>query len=130
MATATKGDLFFAILVSLNKGRISDAIRSVERVRCFRAASQSAPERLRVSGPSVLRPRREVLSLDWDRIGRVTPACFLAARDLFGKPVSTFPDRALSKSQEAWPGAGSERSKSPARAAAEAPEGERASESR
>jgi hypothetical protein len=45
-------------------------------VRCFRAASQAAPERLRVSSPSVLRPRREMLSLDWDRRGRVTPACF------------------------------------------------------
>ena len=46
-----------------------------------------------------------MLSLDWDRIGRVTPAGVLAAHDLFGKPVSTFPDHALSKSQEAWPGA-------------------------
>jgi hypothetical protein len=61
------------------EGRIPDAIRSVERVRCFRADSQSAPERLRASGPSVLRPRREVLSLDWDRRGRVTPAGFRRA---------------------------------------------------
>ena len=51
-----------------HEGRIPDAIRNVERVRCFRAGSQPAPERLRASFPSVLRPRREVLSLDWDGI--------------------------------------------------------------
>jgi len=49
----------------LIEGRIPDAIRSVERVRCFRAGSQSAPERLRASFPSVLRPRRGVLPLHW-----------------------------------------------------------------
>src|SRR5260221_712267 len=55
--------------ISLIEGRIPDAIRSVERVRCFRAGSQPAPERLWASFSSVLRPRREVLSLDWDRKG-------------------------------------------------------------
>ena len=60
--------------ISLIEGRIPDAICNVERVRCFRADSQSAPERLRASFPSVLRPRREVLSLHWDRLERVTPA--------------------------------------------------------
>ena len=42
------------------------------------------------SFPSVLRPRREVLSLNWDRIGRVTPKGLIS-------------DHALSI-QEAWPG--------------------------
>jgi hypothetical protein len=64
--------------ISLIEGRIPDAICNVERVRCFRAGSQPAPERLRASFPSVLRPRRGVLSLDWDRIGRVTPAGFFS----------------------------------------------------
>ena len=57
-----------------HEGRIPDAIRNVERVRCFRAGSQPAPERLRASFPSVLRPRRGVLPLHWDAIERVTPA--------------------------------------------------------
>ena len=64
----------YGLKISLIEGRIPDAICSVGRVRCFRAGSQPAPERLWASFPSVLRPRREVLSLDWDRIGRITPA--------------------------------------------------------
>jgi hypothetical protein len=57
-----------------HEGRIPDAIRNVERVRCFRAGSQPSPERLRASFPSVLRPRRGVLPLHWDAIERITPA--------------------------------------------------------
>ena len=54
-------------------------------MRCLRAVSQTAPGRLWASFTPVLRPVREVQSLDWDRRGRVTPA----------RPAS----------QEAWPGA-------------------------
>jgi hypothetical protein len=54
-------------------------------VRFPRAVSQTVPGRLRASVTPVLRPVREVQSLDWDRRGRVTPA----------RPAS----------QEAWPGA-------------------------
>jgi hypothetical protein len=32
-----------------HQGRIPDAIRNVERVRCFRAGSQPAPERTRAN---------------------------------------------------------------------------------
>jgi hypothetical protein len=56
------------------------ALSEAERVRCLRAGLQPAPGRLWASFPSALRPRREVLLLDWDRIGRVTPAgCFSCA---------------------------------------------------
>jgi hypothetical protein len=55
------------------------ALSEAERVRCLRAGLQPAPGRLWASFPSVLRPRREVLSLDWDRMGRVTPAGFRRA---------------------------------------------------
>ena len=81
------------------------ALSEAERVRCFRADLQSAPERLWASFSSVLRPRCGVLPLDWDRRGRVTPAG--------------------TESQEAWPGAepGCE---SPGESRGEAPEGERA----
>ena len=83
------------------------ALSEAERVRCFRADLQSAPERLWASFSSVLRPRCGVLPLDWDRRGRVTPAG--------------------TESQEAWPGAepGCE---SPGESRGEAPEGERAPE--
>jgi hypothetical protein len=54
------------------------------RGACART-SKSAPGRLWASFSPVLRPVREVLSLDWDRKGRVTPAS--------------------TASQEAWPGA-------------------------
>ena len=54
-------------------------------MRFPRAVSQTVPGRPRASFTPVLRPAREVQSLDWDRRGRVTPA----------RPAS----------QEAWPGA-------------------------
>src|SRR5262249_52974665 len=49
-----------------------------------RAAIHCAPGRVRASCSPALRPAREVLSLDWDRRPRVTPA--------------------ETTSQEAWPG--------------------------
>jgi len=55
------------VRISLSEGRFLDAILKVERVRCLRADSQSAPGRLRASFMPVLRPVGEVLSLDWDR---------------------------------------------------------------
>jgi hypothetical protein len=68
-----------------------------------------------------------VLSLDWDRRGRVTPA------GLFWRCVTVSENRYplfrityLSASQEAWPEAEPAMSKSLARAAVEAPEGGRA----
>jgi hypothetical protein len=91
--------------ISLTEGRIPDAIRNVERVRCFRAGSQPAPERLWASFSSALRPKREVLSLELglERAGNARPA----------------------RSQEAWPEAepGCE---SPGESRSGAPEGERA----
>ena len=55
-----------------HRGRLSRRhFRETERVRCFRADLQSAPERLRASFSSVLRPRRGVLPLHWDREGWV-----------------------------------------------------------
>jgi len=45
------------------KGRVLEAHLNMERVRCFRADLQSAPERLRASVPPVLRPARGVLPL-------------------------------------------------------------------
>jgi len=74
-------------------------------VRRPRADSQSAPGRLRASFTPVLRPVREVQSLDWDRKGRVTPA--------------------WTASQEAWPGA-EPRGQSLGECRSGAPEGERA----
>ncbi len=91
--------------ISLTEGRIPVAIRNVERVRCFRAGSQPAPERLWASFSSALRPKREVLSLELglERAGNARPA----------------------RSQEAWPEAepGCE---SPGESRSGAPEGERA----
>jgi hypothetical protein len=75
-------------------------------VRRLRADSQSAPGRLRASFTPVLRPVREVQSLDWDRKGRVTPA--------------------WTASQEAWPGA-EPGGDSPGESRSGAPEGERTS---
>jgi hypothetical protein len=69
-----------------------------------RGTIHSAPGQLRASCAPVLRPVREVLSLDWDRRARVTPV--LAARDL--RPsvgAGFFGSCALAASQEAWPGA-------------------------
>src|SRR4029077_2959956 len=59
---------------SLIEGRIPDAILIVERARCLRAVSQTAPGRLRASCPPALRPVRGVQPLDWDRNERVMPA--------------------------------------------------------
>ena len=70
-----------------------------------RGTMHSAPGRLWASRPAARGPRREVLSLDWDRSGRVTPA----------QPAS----------QEAWPGAESG-GHSPGESRSRAPEGERA----
>ena len=74
-------------------------------MRRLRADSQPAPGRLRASFTPVLRPVREVQSLDWDRKGRVTPA--------------------WTASQEAWPGA-EPRGQSLGECRSGAPEGERA----
>jgi hypothetical protein len=70
-----------------------------ERERSPRAGLRPASGRLRASFTPVLRPVREVLSLDWDRRRRVTPAG--------------------SKSQEAWPGVEPAGAKPLARAAVE-----------
>ena len=75
-------------------------------MRRLRADSQPAPGRLRASFTPVLRPVREMQSLDWDRKGRVTPA--------------------WTASQEARPGA-EPRGQSPGESRSGAPEGERAS---
>lgn len=66
------------------EGPFARVLSKVERGRSPRAELRPAPGRLRVSLMPVLRPVREVLSLDWDRRRRVTPA--------------------RSESQEAWPG--------------------------
>ena len=92
------------------EGHSSDAIRSVERERCFRAVSQSALEQLRASCAPVLRPQREVLSLDWDRRGRVTPA-----RQM----------RRAAASQEDWPGAERKGRKPSGKSCGGTPTGER-----
>ncbi len=79
--------------------------QEAEQARFPRADLQPAPGRLRASVSPALRPVREVLSLDWDRNGRVTPAS--------------------TESQETWPGVAP-----PGKACGEcrggAPEGERA----
>jgi hypothetical protein len=92
--------------ISLIEGRFLGASYKAERVRRLRADSQPAPGRLRASFTPVLRPVREVQSLDWDRKGRVTPA--------------------WTASQEAWPGA-EPGGDSPGESRSGAPEGERAS---
>ena len=104
LTIVTKWVTFFAESRS-SRDAFARALSEAERVRCFRADLQSAPERLWASFSSVLRPRCGVLPLDWDRRGRVTPAG--------------------TESQEAWPGAepGCE---SPGESRGEAPEGERA----
>src|SRR6202043_2278353 len=58
--------------IPLTKGRLPEASREVERVRCSRADLQSAPGRL---GHHVSRhyDRGGRCSLDWDRRRRVTP---------------------------------------------------------
>ncbi len=91
--------------ISLIEGRFLGASYKAERVRRLRADSQPAPGRLRASFPPVLRPVREMQSLDWDRKGRVTPA--------------------WTASQEARPGA-EPRGQSLGESRSGAPEGERA----
>jgi hypothetical protein len=90
--------------ISLIEGRFLGASYKAERWRRLRADSQSAPGRLRASFTPVLRPVREMQSLDWDRKGRVTPA--------------------WTASQEAWPGA-EPRGQSLGESRSGAPEGER-----
>ena len=68
--------------IPLTKGRLPEASREVERVRCSRADLQSAPGRLGYQPPGIMTGVGGA-SLDWDRRRRVTP-------------VQT-------ASQEAWP---------------------------
>jgi len=68
--------------IPLTKGRLPEASREVERVRCPRADLQSAPGRLGYQPPGIMTGVGGA-SLDWDRRRRVTP-------------VQT-------ASQEAWP---------------------------
>jgi hypothetical protein len=89
-----------------------------------RGAIHSAPGQLRASCAPVLRPVREVLSLDWDRRARVTPV--LAARDL--RPsvgAGFFGSCALAASQEAWPGAERKGREPPGKSRGGTPTGER-----
>jgi hypothetical protein len=53
--------------VLLSKGRLPEASLKTERERCPRADLQSVSGRLWASVTPVLRPVREVQSLDWDR---------------------------------------------------------------
>src|SRR5271167_1856984 len=92
--------------ISFTEGPFARVLSKVERERSPRAALRPAPGRLRASFTPVLRPVREVQSLDWDRKGRVTPA--------------------WTASQEAWPGA-EPGGDSPGESRSGAPEGERAS---
>ena len=66
-----------------------------ERVRCPRMGlSTLFPGSFGHQSPGIMTGAGGA-SLDWDRRRRVTPAsAFLLAHDLFGKPVSTFPDHA------------------------------------
>src|SRR5580698_2704011 len=68
--------------IPLTKGRLPEASREVERVRCSRADLQSAPGRLGYQSLGTMTGAGGA-SLDWDRRRRVTP-------------VQT-------ASQEAWP---------------------------
>jgi len=68
--------------IPLTKGRLPEASREVERVRCPRADLQSAPGRLGYQSPGIMTGMGGA-SLDWDRRRRVTPV--------------------RTKSQEAWP---------------------------
>ena len=84
---------------SRHGGTFREGTFESERERCPRAGLRPVLGRLRASFTPVLRPVREVLSLDWDRRRRVTPAG--------------------SKSQEAWPGVEPAGAKPLARAAVE-----------
>jgi len=68
--------------IPLSEGRLPEASREVERVRCPRADLQSAPGRLGYQSPGITTGVGGA-SLDWDRRRRVTPA--------------------QTASQEAWP---------------------------
>ncbi len=85
--------------ISFTEGPFARVLSKVERGRSPRADLQPAPGRLRVSFTPVLRPVREMQSLDWDRRRRVTPA--------------------RATSQEAWPGVEPAGRKPLARAAVE-----------
>jgi len=74
--------LGYELGILLTKGRLPEASREVERVRCPRADLQSAPGRLGYQSPGMMTGMGGA-SLDWDRRRRVTPA--------------------QTKSQEAWP---------------------------
>jgi hypothetical protein len=54
-------------IVSFTEGPFARVLSKVERGRSLRAALRTAPGRLRASVTPVLRPVREVQSLDWDR---------------------------------------------------------------
>ena len=58
--------------IPLTKGRLTEACREVERVRCPRADLQSAPGRLGYQSPGTMTGMGGA-SLDWDRRRRVTP---------------------------------------------------------
>ena len=53
--------------ISFTEGPFARVLSKVERERSPRAALRPAPGRLRASFTPVLRPVREVQSLDWDR---------------------------------------------------------------
>src|SRR4029079_4125350 len=89
----------YILLISFPEGPFARVLSKAERGRFPRAGLRPVLGRLRASFTPVLRPVREVLSLDWDRRRRVTPAG--------------------SKSQEAWPGVEPAGAKPLARAAVE-----------
>src|ERR1700728_2053789 len=57
----------YITLVSFPEGPFARVLSKVERERSLRAGLRPAPGRLRASVTPVLRPVREVQSLDWDR---------------------------------------------------------------
>ena len=65
--TVVPNVVIFVTNLAYLRDAFARALSEAERVRCFRADLQSAPERLRASFPSVLRPRRGVLPLHRDR---------------------------------------------------------------
>jgi hypothetical protein len=54
-------------IIPFTEGPFARVLSEVERERSLRAALRPAPGRLRASVTPVLRPVREVQSLDWDR---------------------------------------------------------------
>jgi hypothetical protein len=97
--------LITLLFASFTEGPFARVLSKVERGRSLRAALRTAPGRLRASVTPVLRPVREVQSLDWDRWRRVTPA--------------------EATSQEAWPGVEPANLRVTGESRGEAPEGER-----